>query len=257
MTREDPGRAYDGDEVAAILRAAAEIDQRRSSSASLPARRGMTLAEVQQIAGEVGISPDAVVAAARRVPTPAPLSHRFQQTHTVVGEVPDGRMVQLEDELRAVVGPRGNVRRIAGGLEIDVEKSDLGSLRIVVRSGGGATTATLWSERSRGTESALVGSSLGLLGGLGLAANAPGAAAMAVAGVAGMGALLVAGAGVGLGVGLGIWRLTSVRWRTRVVDLLLEITRRVEAAVEPLPANGQANDAAGAPPRSAPTLPHG
>jgi hypothetical protein len=235
MTPEEPGRIYDGDEVAAILRAAAELDQGRASSGSLPARRGMTLAEVQQIAGEVGISPGAVLAAVRRVPAPAPHSHRFQQTETVVGEVPEGRMVQLEDELRAVVGPRGNVRRIAGGLEVDVEKSDLGSLRIVVRSGGGATTATLWSERSRSVESAITGSSLGLLGGLGLAANAPGAAVMAVAGAAGMGALLIAGAGVGLGVGLGVWRLTAARWRTRVADLLLEITRRVEAAVAPPP----------------------
>lgn len=235
MTRQEPGRTYDGDEVAAILRAAAELDHRRSSPLALAGRRGLTLAEVQQIAGEVGISSASVAAAARQVPEAAPLSHRFQQTQTVVGEVPEARMVQLEDDLRAVIGPRGDVRRIAGGLEIDIGKSDLGSVRVVVRSGGGATTATLWSERSRSTESAITGSSLGLLGGLGLAANAPGAAVMAVAGAAGMGALLIAGAGVGLGVGLGLWRLTDARWRRRVADLLREITHRVEAAVEPLP----------------------
>lgn len=60
------GRSYDSDEVAAILQAAVALDQPQSASPRLPGR-GMTLAQIQQIAAELGISPAAVRTASLQV----------------------------------------------------------------------------------------------------------------------------------------------------------------------------------------------
>jgi hypothetical protein len=58
-------RRYDDAEVAAIFERASEAQARGLAPA--PSREGMTLAELQEIGREVGLSPDAIALAARRL----------------------------------------------------------------------------------------------------------------------------------------------------------------------------------------------
>jgi len=71
-------RRYTDDETAAIFRAAAEQNQLPRGQA--PNEGGLTLAELQEIGGEVGISPDAVASAATALDI-----HREATQRTILG----------------------------------------------------------------------------------------------------------------------------------------------------------------------------
>jgi hypothetical protein len=209
------------------------MDQSVVASPDLPSR-GLTLGEIQQIAGEVGISHAAVEAASHTVAAPARIPpFRFHDVRSLPGTVPEQAWDRLAGELRAVVGVKGTITRTAEGLDLDLREGELGAVLVSVRSARESTSISLWSETSKSRDAAVGGSVLGLAGSAGLAANAPGAAVLAAAGVVGVGALLAAGLGVGLGVGVGVWRLLVLRWRRRVVDLQAQIVDRVAAATEP------------------------
>lgn len=109
-------RRYSEEEVAAIFERATEtkpVGQRSPSTGS-----GMTLAELQEIGREVGISPDAIVRAARSVDLPAPASpRRFFGLPIGVGTSVDlGRRLteaeweRLVIDLRETFDARGHVR---------------------------------------------------------------------------------------------------------------------------------------------------
>jgi len=59
MTVPDPARRFTDQEVALVLKRAAEVEERRALSSA----KGLTLAELQDIAREVGLSPEAIAEA--------------------------------------------------------------------------------------------------------------------------------------------------------------------------------------------------
>jgi hypothetical protein len=109
-------RRYTDDEVAAIFRQASEAEQR---APALPAEgKGLTLAAVQEIGREVGISPESISLAARSLDhagLPAP--RRFLGLPIGVGRtvefdrpLTDGDWQRLVADLRTTFHARGQVR---------------------------------------------------------------------------------------------------------------------------------------------------
>jgi hypothetical protein len=109
-------RRYDDDEVAAIFQKAAEGPQ----SAPLQSAReeGMTLAELQDIGREVGISPDAVANAARSLENRPRASARsflglpigVERTVVLDRRLTEAEWERLVVELREVFNARGSVK---------------------------------------------------------------------------------------------------------------------------------------------------
>lgn len=93
-------RRYTDRDVALILRRAAEIDKKSTPDAPV---RGLSVGELQEIAGEVGIDPEAVIRAAAEF---------------------EGRKGL---ESAALLGP-GNVRREVRGLGKELSRDSLGDL---------------------------------------------------------------------------------------------------------------------------------
>lgn len=86
-------RRYSDDEISAIFRRATEVQQRTPQA--LPPSEGMSLAELQSIGREAGISPELVAQAARELDQPAtPRVSKFLGIPTGVA-----RTVQLERRL--------------------------------------------------------------------------------------------------------------------------------------------------------------
>jgi hypothetical protein len=109
-------RRYDDDEVAAIFGAAAESLE--TSPQHVPTEQGLTLAELQTIGREVGISPNAVAQAAQTIDVRrAAVSRTFlglpigvERTVTLNRRLTDEEWERLVVELREVFRARGSTR---------------------------------------------------------------------------------------------------------------------------------------------------
>lgn len=159
-----PERRYTDEEVQRILASAVESD------AALPggsAEAGMTLAEIQSIAKEAGVSLASVSAAAAaldRVP-PAPTSSRMLGLPVGVGStvalprpLDDAEWQRLVVFLRDTFEARGRVETIAGQREWRN-----GNLRVSIETIG--DTAVLQMRTRKSNARALLGTGLSLLSG--------------------------------------------------------------------------------------------
>jgi hypothetical protein len=159
-------RHYDDDEVAEIFRVAAEGSEASESSNSraLAGRsaNGLTLDDLQAIAREVGIAPDAVERAARSLDRPraAPVSRRLlglpigvQRTVVLDRRLTDAEWELLVVELREVFGARGSMRAQGslrewhnGNLHAYLEPTPTGSrLRLGTTKGNAAASIAVGS----------------------------------------------------------------------------------------------------------------
>lgn len=109
-------RQYNDDEVAAIFARASEADH---TSLPAPAEgKGLTLAALQEIGREVGLSPEAISRAARSLDQAGrPVSRRFMGLQIGVGQtvefdrpLSDADFERLVADLRATFEARGTVR---------------------------------------------------------------------------------------------------------------------------------------------------
>ena len=191
-------RRYDDDEIAAIFRAAAEGPQ--APLPQVPREEGLTLAELQAIGREVGISSDAVAQAASSLevrrgatsPTFLGLPIGVERTVTLNRRLTDEEWERLVVELREVFKARGVARSDGslrqwtnGNLQVLVEPVATGHrLRFATLHGGarasiaagvgalGVTAAVTISTAITGHVSdAASGIALLLLAGLSMLAN--------------------------------------------------------------------------------------
>jgi hypothetical protein len=120
-------RRFSDQEMALILRRASEI-QGRSGGDTGSGQEGLTLEEIQAIAREVGMDATAVGQAARELmvrPEPRPplvkllagAPSRRSAHVTLEGELAQGDLQRLVEEVRRAVGQRGEVEELLGGLE--------------------------------------------------------------------------------------------------------------------------------------------
>lgn len=134
------GRRYDEEEIAEILRRATEADAATAPKPS-GSGRGLTLPEIQEIAGEVGIDPARVEGAARALDVPvsmpaSPPSRFLGAPRSVSRTVPLGRALTDDEWMRLVAllretfGAKGKVEQVGplrtwynGNLQVHVEPS--------------------------------------------------------------------------------------------------------------------------------------
>jgi len=160
-------RRYSDAEVEALVRQAAE-DQ-----FAHPTEDGISLAAVQQIAGEVGISPERVERAARRLESdalPRLASSRFwlgspmsvEWERAVPSELPASRYEDVAHEVQAMLSTDGQVQTVGRSFSWRTAKPVLGKARAVqvrVRSEEGTTRIQI---QERLGELALTTFSIGL-----------------------------------------------------------------------------------------------
>lgn len=200
-------RHYDDDEVAEIFRAAAEGSE-GSEARALPGRSadGLTLDDLQAIAREVGISPDAVERAARALDRPrtALASRRLlglpigvQRTVTLGRPLTDAEWELLVVELREVFGARGTMRAQGslrewrnGNLHVYLEPTPTGS-RLRLGTTKGSAGASIVAGSVALVTSAVVAT-------LSAANGTLSAAALGLGTLAAMGAVLLANSTLGL-----------------------------------------------------------
>jgi hypothetical protein len=137
-------RRYTEDEIAEIFAHAA---QRGTTPPPTPMNTGLTLAELQHIAGEVGLEPDAVAQAAARINRPAVVSRQpatvtrrhfwlpieIGRTVELPNRLTDDEWVQLVADLRTTFDARGSTHETdsvrqwtGGGVRAVLSRTDTG-----------------------------------------------------------------------------------------------------------------------------------
>jgi len=137
----DGPRRYSEEEVALILRRAAELDARRGGG------RELTLAEIQEIAREAGIPPDTIVRAARVVERPradlftpilgAPTT--IVRRAEVPGTVSEDAYPDLVQVIRDAFERHGRSGHALSGIEWTAADG-FGGFTVAVRPAGGDST---------------------------------------------------------------------------------------------------------------------
>ena len=222
---DEPGlpRRYSDDEVQGLIRRALALQERSTLPlASGGHAHGLTLAEVRQIAQEVGIDPRFVDLAATGGPESetevtahwlAGGAYRWRTRRSVPGQVAEADRVRLLEEVRAAVGYQGEVRDVYGAMEWSHDDG-LGPVVVEVRSRQGHTEIDVSANRS-GAAGLLVGLTSGL-GGIGLGAITAGA--VGLSGPVVLPVVLAAVGGTFLGA-RGVWKLRSRAWQQRLEAL--------------------------------------
>ena len=225
-------RRYSDEEVAEIFRLAAEASEQ--SQPQLPSAEGMTLAQIQDIGREVGISAEQLASASRAINLSGPpTARRFLGFPIGVGLVvdlhrnlSDAEWDQLVVDLRETFDARGQQKRDGafrqwtnGNLQALLEPSPLGN-RIRFRTVQGNARSMM-------------------IVGLAMMAFTAFSAVMAMAGVriggGGLFASLLTPAAIGAGIfGLSAFRLPG--WaRTRQLQMQQVANRLLSAPVPTLP----------------------
>ncbi len=152
---DTPGRRYDDKEMAAIFRAAAEGPQPALSD--VPRDEGLTLAELQAIGREVGLSPDAVARAAHALDVRPSAESRtllglpigVARTVNLNRRLTDVEWERLVVKLRDVFAARGVMRTEGsfrqwtnGNLQVLLEPTDEGH-RLRFRTVHGAAMTSI------------------------------------------------------------------------------------------------------------------
>lgn len=229
MSASPNDRTYDRDEVDLILRAAAQLDQPVTVPATLQ-RDGLSLADIQAIGSQAGITADAIAAASLTIAFDDihRSGHRWHHVHSVPGEITGEGWDTLAHDIRGAVAS-ATVRQTSSSIEFEVGKQDreLGRLLVHIKSSHGATTISIWSDAphlSQGDIVAagvfgmpvpifpLVATSSGIWPEFGITA-----------------ALAAAGAALGSGAALAWQRWATNRWKKRVAALLTPVVARAAA----------------------------
>lgn len=148
-------RQYSDDEVAEILRRA--IDASQAAASTLPPTPGLTLAQLQEIGREVGVTPEVIADAARSLARQEP---RFRQqllgltvgvgrTVSLDRQISDAEWERLVTVLRDTFDARGRLRVDGslrewtnGNLQILIEPTDHGD-RLRMRTVNAAARALI------------------------------------------------------------------------------------------------------------------
>ena len=233
------GERYTEQQLVEILKLAAE---RQEGLTSEPDGR-FSLAEIQQIASEVGIAPAHIAAAAAEVahgaspPPPsgalgAPTAFRFERW--LDGEIPRSAIGELFDIARRDVGLQGQVSEALDTVEWRA-RGHLGASVVSVATRGGRTQISVYLAPTDAAALVAMTTSVGGVGaavGIGLALGTT----AAVAGPLAIAATVVVSLGwAGSGSWLtmrGIWRRLARRWADRANALGMEVVAAAQRAIE-------------------------
>lgn len=217
-------RTYSDQEVALILQRAMEMQQE-------PARRsdGLSLAQLRDIASQIGVEPDLVTAAAGELPVMGqgtsggllggPLQQEFRLVHPVA--LTRDQLQTLVMAIRSAMRHQGRTRDVLGALEWTTF-GELSEVAVTARVQEGRTIVHVMTNRSGAAIVTVVGSvSLGafsaaIIGSI-LEPGLPGGVAIMAAGLLG-----------GAATARAIWRATSRRFQQKLTRLAEAVRRSFE-----------------------------
>jgi hypothetical protein len=212
MTEPPALPRYTEPEMALILKRAAELQEGAGSGSEL------SLAEIQEIAAEAGISPTYVAQAAAELRRPSRRSGwlggvtRFHHERTVEGQLAPNGLGELVDVVRAEVGLHGEVSTVLGSLEWRGRDS-MGVTFVTMGPRTGGTRIAVTAARNDqalvvGIGSAFIGAAaavVGLVTGIQLADSA-----LITSGI--VAASFIGGTAISARL---LWRGVAARWRER------------------------------------------
>lgn len=248
MSPGDHEPRYSENEFALILRLASED---RGGPDFPPPRTGLTLSEIQGIAGEVGIDPGRVARAAALLPFEGERAlmrlvggrPRYRMERVIPAAVPTGELGRVIDRARRVLDAQGETREVLGGLEW---RGSAGSTSVAVSIVPREGETTLQASLDR-TESMT-----GIYAGVGLSATVAVAVTLGrlVFGETGLGiaAAFLSSFPPGIVLARTLWKRSSDKWRARFVRLMDALASEAEAAAAR--ASEEARDDLGPAPRS-------
>ena len=213
------------EEFAQILRKATEIQSRTlvRSDTSTPSG-GMTLAEIKQIAAEVGIDPAMMERAANalaqeRATASRPLAEKFVLADAVPGSLSDEDKVRVVQAIRDSAQVHGEADVGPTGVEWVSPKGEPTVFSVSVHTLDGRNEVRVAADRSVGA----ILTHLPVIVGGTLIGVATGAVMEPESILVGIG-LVAAGAGTGITVARTIWRVTSRKVRERAAEILRATT---------------------------------
>ncbi len=226
-----PARRFSDEEVARILRAASELQER---SAGPGGSRGLTLDDLRQVASEVGIDPRFIELAASDVRGQAASesnaavggSYAWAVHRTVPGEVDPKNLDRIIRAIRLVVGQKGEVDDVFGLMEWSYDDG-LGPIMVGITCRDGVTEIDVTARRS---------GEVGLWFGLGVPMTGVlgGAMAKAILGMSAAGALpaIAVMAVVGWGGTRFLWSTLAKMWERKINRLSDAVTEAVAEVAE-------------------------
>ena len=228
MGSELERRRFTDQEFALILRRAQELQDGGAEGGRAGSRAGLSLAEIRQIAGEVGIDARYVELAAENLPvtsTPAGAligaPWQWEVTRVVGGELPEAEKGRVLDAIRSVMKEKGELETAYGRVEWTYD-DQLGPLLVRVVPDRGETRVEVSALRSgeAGLAYILPTALGGMIGGAALAG---------LFGVAEGGAapFMVGMAGVSFAAARVFWRARAASWERKVALLAERVTEAV------------------------------
>lgn len=214
-----------------ILRKAFEL-QDPDSGTTPP--DGMSLAEIQAVAREVGLDPVVVERAAALVQqhSTGALGRLFggptiyELLHSADGEVPREDYGKLVEAIRRVLGHQGEVTELLGSLEWQTV-GEPSQIHVTISPRDGRTAVRVFADRgSAGLLTYLLPGIAGLLG-IGI-----GGAILEPTTLVGVGSLIGASLGGAWVTGRTIWQVTTGRFRVRLDRLMRGLSEAVDESAK-------------------------
>ncbi len=243
MSPPNDERRYTDEEFALILRRAVEIEGRPTPEPEtpplpLPTSDGLTLTEIQEIAGEAGIDPAAVAEAASALSREEPSTlaillggaPKMQVERFVPGHPSPEQMSVMIDQAREILERDGDANEVLGGLEWRFHEPGESSTFIQVAPRGDGTRIQISVNRAGQAFLSywVPTTACAVIAGITLGTIDPGSLAPFLFG---FGGALAAG----YGIGRTIWRYSTRGWDERLQRLLSAMTRTAEEEQPTLP----------------------
>lgn len=214
-----------------ILRKAFELQDPDSGTAPPD---GMSLAEIQAVAREVGLDPAVVERAAALVQqhSTGTLGRLFggptiyELQHSADGEVRREDYGRVVEAIRRAVGHQGQVTELLGSLEWQTV-GEPSQIYVTISPRDGRTAVRVFADRGpAGLLTYLLPGIAGLLG-IGI-----GGAILEPTTVVGVGSLVGASLGGAWLTGRTIWKATTARFRVRIDNLMRGLSQAVDESAE-------------------------
>jgi hypothetical protein len=231
MADELQRRRFSDQEFALILRRAQEMQEAGGDAGGTAARGGMSLDEIRQIAGEVGIEPRFVELAVDALPRVPPRGAalagapwEWEATRVVAGELVEGEKGRVLDAIRSVVKDKGDLETAYGRVEWS-HNDELGPVLVRVVPDEGETRVEVTARRA---------GEVGLWYGVSVPVGTIvlGGALTTALGLDSPAAIVPMMTALALGLGAGVrvlWRGQAARWERKVsllADRVADAVRR-------------------------------